>query len=76
MKVGPHNVVIAFSILLLSNINAVFGIRFVIDREECFSHNVQYEGDTVHASFVVISTTESTWPLTQEGLDVTVSIVK
>ena len=25
-------------------------IRFVIDREECFSHNVDYEGDTVHVS--------------------------
>ncbi|GAU13525.1 hypothetical protein TSUD_128220, partial [Trifolium subterraneum] len=28
--------------------------------------------DTVHASFVVLSTTDSTWPLSQEGLDVTV----
>ncbi|GAB2285174.1 hypothetical protein Dimus_019626 [Dionaea muscipula] len=30
------------------------GLRFVIDREECFSHNIQYEGDTFHFSFVVI----------------------
>lgn len=75
MKVGPPNVAIAMAILLLCNMNGVLGIRFVIDREECFSHYVQYEGDAVHASFVVISVTDSTWHLTQEGLDLTVSIV-
>jgi len=63
-------------LLLLCNMNCVIGIRFVIDREECFSHHVQYEGDAVHASFVVISVTDSTWHLTQEGLDLMVSIVK
>ncbi|XP_003600347.3 transmembrane emp24 domain-containing protein p24beta2 [Medicago truncatula] len=72
MKVGPPNVAIAMAILLLCNMNGVLGIRFVIDREECFSHYVQYEGDAVHASFVVISVTDSTWHLTQEGLDLTV----
>ncbi|XP_039000850.1 transmembrane emp24 domain-containing protein p24beta2-like [Hibiscus syriacus] len=30
------------------------GVRFEIDREECLSHEVKYEGDTVHVSFVVI----------------------
>lgn len=77
MKVVPPNVAIAMAIFLLlsSNINVVFGIRFVIDREDCFAHNVQYEGDTVHASFVVISSADSTWQLTQEGLDLVVSFV-
>jgi hypothetical protein len=31
-------------------------IRFVIDKDECFSHDVKYEGDTVHVSFVLIKT--------------------
>ncbi|KAL8494835.1 hypothetical protein ACS0TY_019133 [Phlomoides rotata] len=37
-----------------------FGIRFVINKEECLAHNVQYEGDTIHVSFVVIKA-ESAW---------------
>lgn len=75
MKVWLQNVVIAVVMLLLLRLNAVIGIRFVIDREECFSHNVEYEGDSVHASFVIIST-DSTWQYTQEGLDLVVSILK
>ena len=46
-------------------------IRFVIDREECFSHNVEYEGDTVHVSFVVIKA-ETPWHYSEEGVDVVV----
>ncbi|CAI8593994.1 unnamed protein product [Vicia faba] len=74
MKAVPPNVAIEMAILLLllSNINVVFGIRFVIDREDCFGHNVQYEGDTVHASFVVISTADASWQLAQEGVDLVV----
>ncbi|KAG7022792.1 Transmembrane emp24 domain-containing protein p24beta2, partial [Cucurbita argyrosperma subsp. argyrosperma] len=41
-------VMMAFVGVLLLNLRRSEGIRFVIDREECFSHNVQYEGDTVH----------------------------
>ena len=47
-------------------------IRFVIDREECFSHNVEYEGDTVHVSFVVIKA-ETPWHYSEEGVDLVVS---
>ncbi|KAF0914424.1 hypothetical protein E2562_028509 [Oryza meyeriana var. granulata] len=46
-------------------------IRFVIDREECFSHNVDYEGDTVHVSFVVIKA-ETPWHYTEDGVDLVV----
>lgn len=46
-------------------------IRFVIDREECFSHNVEYEGDTVHVSFVVIKA-ETPWHYSEEGVDLVV----
>ncbi|XP_057428903.1 transmembrane emp24 domain-containing protein p24beta2-like [Lotus japonicus] len=70
MKLGLLNVAIVVVILLCS-LNTLLGIRFMIDREECFSHNVQYEGDTVHASFVVIST-DSSLHYTQEGLDLVV----
>lgn len=46
-------------------------IRFVIDREECFSHNVDYEGDTVHVSFVVIKA-DTPWHYTQDGVDLVI----
>lgn len=47
------------------------GLRFVIDREECFSHNVQYEGDTLHVSFVVIKA-DSPWHFSEEGVDLVI----
>ncbi|PIA51241.1 hypothetical protein AQUCO_01100227v1 [Aquilegia coerulea] len=60
-------VVVAFMLCLQS----VCGIRFVIDREECFSHLVQYEGDTVHVSFVVIKA-DAPWHYGEEGVDLIV----
>lgn len=56
-------------LLLLSQ--PTFGIRFVIDREECFTHSVQYEGDTIHASFVVIKY-EGRWDYNDSGVDLVV----
>lgn len=49
----------------------VSGIRFVIDREECFSHNVEYAMDTVHFSFVVIKS-EGAWHYSPDGVDLVV----
>lgn len=65
-------VMMAFVGVLLLNLRMSEGIRFVIDREECFSHNVQYEGDTVHVSFVVIKA-ESPWHYGDDGVDLVVS---
>jgi hypothetical protein len=64
----------AFIVLLalLSTVQVVFGIRFVIDREDCFSHDIQYEGDTVHVSFVVIKV-DGAWHYAQDGIDLVVS---
>lgn len=56
---------------LLSCLQSAVGIRFVIDREECFSHQVPYEGDTVHVSFVVIKA-ETPWHYGNEGVDLVV----
>ncbi|KAG6530144.1 hypothetical protein ZIOFF_012366 [Zingiber officinale] len=47
------------------------GIRFVIDREECFSHSVPYEGDTMHVSFVVIKA-DTPWHYSDDGVDLVV----
>lgn len=62
-------------LLLLSSLflymGPALGIRFVIDREECFSHQVEYEGDTLHASFVVIKT-DTPWHYSDEGVDLVV----
>ena len=52
-----------WSLRLLGGAN---GLRFVIDREECFSHKVEYEGDTVHFSFVVIKA-DTPWHSENEG---------
>ncbi|OMP04209.1 Cellulose synthase [Corchorus olitorius] len=68
MKIGSLAVIL---LALLCSLNAVYGIRFVIDREECFSHNVKYEGDTIHVSFVVIKT-DSSWHSSHEGVDLVV----
>lgn len=72
MKMGFLEFVAVTLLAFLCIPNAVFGIRFVIDREECFSHNVKYEGDTIHVSFVVIKT-DSTWHSSHEGVDLVVS---
>ncbi|BAT80496.1 transmembrane emp24 domain-containing protein p24beta2 [Vigna umbellata] len=55
----------------LWNLQRSEGIRFVIDRDECFSHDVKYEGDTVHVSFVVIKA-DSPWHYGDEGVDLVV----
>ena len=59
--------------LLLSDLQGVVGIRFVMDREDCFSHDVQYEGDTVHVSFVVIKA-DASWHYAEDGVDLVVSL--
>lgn len=56
---------------VLGNLQRSEGIRFVIDRDECFSHDVKYEGDTVHVSFVVIKA-DSPWHYGDEGVDLVV----
>ncbi|KAI7742020.1 hypothetical protein M8C21_029280 [Ambrosia artemisiifolia] len=60
--------IVVISSLLISH---VVGIRFVIDREECLSVNVEYEGDTVYVSFVVIKA-ESPWHFAEDGVDLVI----
>ncbi|KAL6975184.1 hypothetical protein U1Q18_023979 [Sarracenia purpurea var. burkii] len=68
---SPKFAVIVKLALLLSSLQAVFGIRFVIDREECFAHKVEYDGDTIHFSFVVIKS-EGSWHYAPDGVDLVV----
>lgn len=56
-------IIMLWSIRILKGVN---GLRFVIDREECFSHKVEYEGDTLHFSFVVIKA-DTPWHRDNEG---------
>ena len=56
---------------LLSSLQNVFVIRFMIDREECFSHNVRYEVGTEHLSFIVIKV-NGAWHCTQDDVDLVV----
>ncbi|CAN6204967.1 unnamed protein product [Urochloa humidicola] len=63
--------VVLLALCLVPFLRSAAAIRFVIDREECFSHNVDYEGDTVHVSFVVIKA-DTPWHYTQDGVDLVV----
>ncbi|CAA2999244.1 transmembrane emp24 domain-containing p24beta2 [Olea europaea subsp. europaea] len=68
MGIGSLRNVILVMMVLSICMKGAFGIRFVIDREECLSHDVQYEGDTVHLSFVVIKA-DGSWHYGDEGVD-------
>ncbi|CAN1811823.1 Transmembrane emp24 domain-containing protein p24beta2 [Linum perenne] len=48
--------------MLLVETRSTQGLRFVIDREECFSHSAD-QADTIHISFVVIKS-DSIWDYT------------
>ena len=72
MKIGLQKFAVLVLLALLSSLQTVYGIRFVIDREECFSHNIEYEGDTLHISFVVIKV-DGAWHYTHDGVDLVVS---
>lgn len=61
---------VAILLMALSSLQLASSLRVVIDREECFSHNVQYEWDTVHVSFVVIKS-DAAWR-TDDGVDLVV----
>lgn len=62
--------VVIIVVLCLFTTKGTESIRFVIDRE---SHNVQYDGDTVHVSFVVIRV-NSFWHYDHNGVDLVVCI--
>ncbi|KAL6522969.1 hypothetical protein OROHE_016475 [Orobanche hederae] len=64
------SLMVATVIVILCNLKGASGIRFVIDREECFSHKVEY-GNTVHFSFVVIKS-EGSWHYSEDGVDLVV----
>ncbi|KAL2493550.1 Transmembrane emp24 domain-containing protein p24beta2 [Forsythia ovata] len=68
METGSSSNLMLVMMLLSICLKGTFGIRFVIDREECLSHNVQYEGDTVQLSFVVIKA-DGPWHYGDEGVD-------
>ncbi|KAK9089913.1 hypothetical protein Scep_028995 [Stephania cephalantha] len=63
----PSKSVIVVVLALLASVQLAVGLRITIDRDECFSHKVQYEGDVVHASFVVIKA-EAPWHYGDEVL--------
>lgn len=65
--------VVIIVVLCLFTTKGTESIRFLIDREDCLSHNVQYDGDTVHISFVVIKV-NSFWHYDHSGVDLVVCI--
>lgn len=58
-------------LVILSSLEGEVGISFVTDREDYFSQNVEFEGDTVHFSFVVIPS-DALRHFGDEGVDLVV----
>ncbi|KAI9178282.1 hypothetical protein LWI28_024723 [Acer negundo] len=58
-------------VLSFGRITRTEGIRFDIDREECFSYNVHYEGVTLHLSFVFIKA-DTPWHFKEDGVDLVI----
>ncbi|KAK1566621.1 hypothetical protein Q3G72_002123 [Acer saccharum] len=58
-------------VLSCGGITRTEGIRFDIDREECFSYNVHYEGVTLHLSFVFIKG-DTPWHFKEDGVDLVI----
>uniref|UniRef100_A0A5B7C249 Putative transmembrane emp24 domain-containing protein p24beta2 n=1 Tax=Davidia involucrata TaxID=16924 RepID=A0A5B7C249_DAVIN len=71
MEIRSPCFAVVVTLVVLLSLQGVFGIRFVIDREECFSHKVEYSHDMVHVSFVVIRA-EGAWHHAQDGVDLVV----
>ncbi|CAN0875124.1 Transmembrane emp24 domain-containing protein p24beta2 [Linum grandiflorum] len=69
--IGMRGVFILVLVAMCWTPHEVLGIRFVIDREECFSYDVKYDGDTVHVSFVVIKV-DSSWDRSTDGIDLVI----
>ncbi|GAB2284782.1 hypothetical protein Dimus_019235 [Dionaea muscipula] len=70
MNNSPHLAVILV-LAILASLQLASALRFVIDRQECFSQKVEYDWDTVHVSFVVIKY-DSSWQ-TEHGVDLVVT---
>ncbi|XP_043690382.1 transmembrane emp24 domain-containing protein p24beta2-like [Telopea speciosissima] len=71
MEILSSNLAVIVLLVLISALQSAVGIRFVIDRDECFSHNIEYDGDTVHVSFVVIKA-DAPWHYSDDGVDLVV----
>ncbi|XP_059662862.1 transmembrane emp24 domain-containing protein p24beta2-like [Cornus florida] len=71
MGIWSLQCVIIVTLLLLSILQETLGLRFAINKEECFSYDVLYEGDTVHVSFVVIRA-ETSWHYDDEVVDLVI----
>ncbi|GLT61704.1 hypothetical protein SLA2020_343910 [Shorea laevis] len=71
MRLGLPAVVFVLFLALLSGLKPVLGIRFIMHREECLSHDVKYIADKVQVSFVVIKY-DSGWSDAQQGVDLVV----
>ncbi|KAK2986452.1 hypothetical protein RJ640_011890 [Escallonia rubra] len=72
MGTGSLGSMMIVTMILLSVLGrGTMGIRFEIDIEECLSHDVQYEGDSVHVSFVVIQS-NALWRYASNGVDLVI----
>lgn len=60
------------TLMMIIGVEQVEGIRFVMDRHECISHKVDYEGDIVHVSFVVVKSDAPWTSETNQGVDLLV----
>ncbi|KAH7404000.1 hypothetical protein KP509_15G004700 [Ceratopteris richardii] len=52
-------------------LQSAMAIEFLLSKEECFVQNVDYEGDLVHVSYVVVRT-QNAWDYDVPGIDVSI----
>ncbi|KAM7271183.1 hypothetical protein ACFE04_030397 [Oxalis oulophora] len=70
-KKSMEMVLIIGLIMISLSLKEVDAIRFVLDREECLSEEVKYDGDTLHTWFVVVKD-DSEWHFNEEGVDLVI----
>lgn len=60
-------------LILVSLVKRTHGIRFELDKKECWVHQVADDGELLHVSFVVIKV-DNPWAFRHLGVDVVVSL--
>lgn len=58
-------------LMVLLCLRPAIAIRFLLSKEECFTHSVEYDGDLVQVSFVVIKA-DRAWDYDPPGIDLSI----
>lgn len=72
METGPPaSLLLAMVIISMACMQPASAIRFLLSTQECFTESVEYDGDLVHVSFVVIKA-DRAWDYEAPGIDLSI----